>query len=113
VPAPLHDELVNEMTARQAAEVRDLEQYPRDTAGGIMTTEVTSLPETLTVEDAIKELRRLNETLEQMFYVYVVDQRGHLIGVLSMRDLILANPSKTLGQIMRPNVRSVPATMDQ
>lgn len=113
VPAPLHDQLVAEMNAKDAAEVRDLERYPRDTAGGIMTTEVTSLPEDLTVEEAIKELRRLNETLEQMFYVYVVDKRGHLVGVLSMRDLILAKPERQISQIMRSNVRSVPATMDQ
>lgn len=113
VPAPLHDQLVGEMDATEAAEVRDLEQYPSDTAGGIMTTEVTSLPEDLTVEQAIRELRRLNETLEQMFYVYVVDKRRHLVGVLSMRDLILARPERLLNQIMRPNVMSVPATMDQ
>ena len=48
-----------------------------------------------------------------MFYVYVIDRRGHLVGVLSMRDLILASPTTLLRDIMRPNVRSVPATMDQ
>ena len=50
------------------------------------------------------QLRRLNEELEQMFYVYVVDRRGHLVGVLSMRDLILARPAPLLRDIMRPNV---------
>lgn len=113
IPQPLHDQLIQEMDAPDAAEVRRLEQYPPDTAGGIMTTQVTSLPEDLTVEQAIAELRRLNEELEQMFYVYVVDRRGHLIGVLSMRDLILANPAQRLVQIMRPEVATVPATMDQ
>lgn len=78
-----------------------------------MTTQVTALPEDLTVAQAIAELRRLNEELEQMFYVYVVDQRRHLVGVLSMRDLILARPERPLNQIMRHNVMSVPATMDQ
>jgi len=78
-----------------------------------MTTEVTSLAEDLTVEQAIAELRRLNEELEQMFYVYVIDRRRHLVGVLSMRDLILSKPEKRLNQIMRPHVSSVPATMDQ
>lgn len=109
----LHDEIVREMDAEDAADVRRLEQYPPDTAGGIMTTEVTALYEYLHVEQAIAELRRLNEELEQMFYVYVIDQRGHLVGVLSMRDLILAKPARLLRDIMRPNVRSVPATMDQ
>ena len=82
-------------------------------AGGIMTTQVTSLPERISAEQAIAELRRLNEELEQMFYVYVVDKRGHLIGVLSMRDLILAKPATPISRIMRTGVRSVPATMDQ
>src|SRR5256885_6730641 len=113
IPPALHDQLVGEMDAEEAAEVRDLEQYPRDTAGGIMTTEVTSLPEDLTVDKAILELRRLNEELEQMFYVYVVDKRKHLVGVLSMRDLILARPQRKLSQVMRLTIQSVPATMDQ
>ncbi|HEV7299406.1 MAG TPA: magnesium transporter [Tepidisphaeraceae bacterium] len=110
---PLHDRLVDEMDAADAAEVRNLEQYEGDTAGGIMTTEVTALQEVLTVGQAIEELRRLSEELEQMFYVYVVDVRGHLVGVLSMRDLILAKPDRRIAQIMRPNVSSVPVTMDQ
>ena len=113
VSGPLHDRLLAEMPADDAADIRDLGQYPPDSAGGIMTTDVTALPEDLTVGEAISELRRLNEELEQMFYVYVVDRRRHLIGVLSMRDLILARPEKRLHEIMRPNVSSVPATMDQ
>lgn len=113
VEAPLHDQLVNEMAALEAAEVRSLEQYPPDTAGGRMTTNVTALLESLTVQEAIEELRRMSEELEQMFYVYVVDQRQHLVGVLSMRDLILARPSRRLSEIMIPNVAALPATMDQ
>jgi magnesium transporter len=113
VTGPLHDELLREMAAPQAAETRELEKYPPDTAGGIMTTQVTALFEYLTVENAITLLRRLSEELEQMFYVYVVDRSMHLVGVLSMRDLILARRDKRLREIMIPNVRSVPVTMDQ
>jgi magnesium transporter len=113
VSAPLHDELVAELGAEDREEVRQLEQYPPDTAGGIMTTDVTSLYEYISVDDAITLLRRLSQELEQMFYVYVIDRRQHLVGVLSMRDLILALPERRLRDIMIPNVRSVPATMDQ
>jgi magnesium transporter len=113
VPEPLHEALVGEMDKHHADETRELEQYAPDTAGGIMTTEVTALYEYITVDDAITLLRRLNEELEQMFYVYVIDRRKHLVGVLSMRDLILAKPEKRLREIMIPRVRSVPATMDQ
>ena len=109
----LHDEIVREMDPEDAEDVLALEKYPPDTAGGIMTSEVTALYEYLPVEDAIAQLRKLNEELEQMFYVYVIDRRGHLVGVLSMRDLILAKPATLLRDIMRHNVTSVPATMDQ
>lgn len=113
VPQPLHDELLGEMGAQEAAETRALEQYEPDTAGGIMTPEVTALDEDLTIEQAVAELRRLREAVDQMFYVYVVDKRKHLVGVLSMRDLILGNPHKRLSQIMRTSILSVPVGMDQ
>lgn len=113
IPQEKHDRLMEAMDAPEAAEVRRLEQYPPDSAGGIMTTEVTALPEHLTVGQAVEELRRLNEQLEQLFYVYVVDAGRRLVGVLSMRDLILARPDKTLNRIMRTGVHAVPATMDQ
>ncbi len=113
IGGPRHDQIVGDMEPTEAAEVRALERYAPDSAGGIMTTEVTALYEYVTVENAITLLRRLNEELEQMFYVYVIDRRQHLVGVLSMRDLILAAPEKPLREIMIKNVRSVPATMDQ
>jgi len=113
VPDEQHAAILGEMDAEDAAEVRELAKYPPDTAGGIMTTEFTALPEDLTIEEAIVELRRLNEELEQMWYVYVVDRRDHLVGVLSIRDLILARPGRKLHQIMRTRVFTVLATMDQ
>jgi magnesium transporter len=113
VSGPVHDDLMREFSAEDAAEVRHLEQYPPDTAGGIMTTEVTSLFEDLTAQEAIDQLRRLQEEIGQMYYVYVVDRRRHLVGVLSMRDLILTRPDRKLNQFMRPTVTAIPATTDQ
>ncbi|HEY8749166.1 MAG TPA: magnesium transporter [Tepidisphaeraceae bacterium] len=113
LPRQLHDAIVGEMEPEEAEEVRQLEKYPPDTAGGIMSPEVTALQEGYTVQQAVEELRRLSEELEQMFYVYVVDQRKHLVGVLSMRDLILARPERPLSKIMRTEVASVPVDMDQ
>jgi magnesium transporter len=110
---PLHDALVLHLSTAQAAETRQLEQYPTDTAGGIMTTQVTALAANLTVEQAIVELRRVHEQPGQLFYVYVVDDQRRLVGVLSMRDLILASPGSTISQVMIPRVKSVPVTMDQ
>ena len=108
-----HDAIVHEMTEPARLEVQTLEAFPPDTAGGIMTTQVTALYEYVGAGDAIELLRTLHEELEQMFYVYVINRRGHLVGVLSMRDLILARPARLLREIMIPRVVSVPATMDQ
>jgi magnesium transporter len=108
-----HAAIMAEMDAAQVADIRALEKYPSRTAGGMMTSQVTALYERITVDNAITLLRRLNEELEQMFYVYVINRQGHLTGVLSMRDLILAKPTSTLSKIMIRNVRSVPATMPQ
>jgi magnesium transporter len=113
VSGPVHDQLMKEFSAEDADEVRQLEQYPPDTAGGIMTTQVTSLYEDMTAQEAIDQLRRLQEELGQMYYVYVVDRRRHLVGVLSMRDLILSRPERRLNQFMRPTVTAIPATTDQ
>jgi magnesium transporter len=109
----VHDAIVKELDPADRADVALLEQYPPDTAGGIMTTDVTFLDEDLTVEQAINEIRRLSELFEQLFYVYVIDKRRHLIGVLSMRDLILSRPTRRIRQIMRTEVARVPVLMDQ
>lgn len=115
LPADKHDELVAGLDAEDQAEVLLLEQYAPDSAGGIMTPDVTFLYQHLTVANAVETLRKLHQELEQMFYVYVIDGRRHLRGVLSMRDLILARPEQRLREIMIPRdrVRALPADMDQ
>ncbi len=109
----LHDTLVRDMAPAEAAETRQLEQYSARSAGGIMTTEVTALPKTYTVEQAIAELRKIHQKSGQLFYVYVVDDQRRLVGVLSMRNLVLAETNYLLENILIPNVKSVPATMDR
>jgi magnesium transporter len=108
-----HDEIVGELDHAERSEVEQLEQYPPDSAGGIMTTQVSALYEYISIGDAIETLRKMHEELEQMFYVYVIDRHNRLVGVLSMRDMILARPERILRDIMIPRVASVPATMDQ
>jgi magnesium transporter len=113
VSGPLHEELMREFSPQDAADVRALEQYPPDTAGGIMTTQVTSLPEDMTVEQAIAELRRLQgRTGADVLCVRrrSADASGGC-AVDARSDFVA--PEMRLNQIMRPNVTSVPATMDQ
>jgi magnesium transporter len=107
------DRLVDDLPADDANEVRRLEIHPADTAGGLMTTDVTALREDLSVQQAIEQLRKLRERHEQMFYSYVIDARRHLVGVLSMRDLIFAAPERRVADIMICNVHALPANLDQ
>ncbi|NMB35153.1 MAG: magnesium transporter [Firmicutes bacterium] len=97
----------------EAEEIKDLLKYPEDTAGGIMTTDFIALPEDIPVEEAIIRLREVAPEAEIIYYVYVVDYRTRLSGVLSLRDLIAASDGTLLHEIMFRNIISVPAGMDQ
>ncbi|NMB41230.1 MAG: magnesium transporter [Firmicutes bacterium] len=97
----------------EAEEIRGLLKYPEDTAGGIMTTEFISLPEYIPVEEAIIRLREVAPDAETIYYVYIVDSRARLNGVLSLRDLIAAQDGIPLKEIMYHNVISVTTDMDQ
>lgn len=103
-------ELIDE---EEASDFGDLLKYPEESAGGIMTTEYISLPADIPVEDAINRLREIAPEAETIYYVYVVDQTGHLIGVLSLRDLIASTDGTLLKNIMRHHVISVNAELDQ
>ena len=85
----------------KTAEVLALLEYPKDTAGGLMTTEIASLPSGLTTGEAIEALRRLHDELgSNLSYVYVVDDSRRLQGVVSFRDLTFARPGTGLDEVM-------------
>jgi magnesium transporter len=109
IPSALRERLIREMPPSDADEVRRLERYPPDTAGGIMTTEVTALPAHFTVDRAIADLRSRRKEREPVFYAYTVDVDGRLAGVLSMRDLILSDPTTSISEVA---VHAVAVTED-
>jgi Mg/Co/Ni transporter MgtE len=81
--------------------------YEHDTAGGLMTTEFMVFPNDLTVGETILRLREMAETPNMIYYLYVVDREGSwkLEGLISLRSLILADPSKKLEEVMRDDFR--------
>jgi len=109
----LSDEKKEEMIPLMEGQegVSRLMLYEEETAGRIMTTDFLALPEELTVEQAIQKVRGAKE--KEVFYIYVVDKRNHLVGVISLRQLILADPETPLREVMNPDVISVRADMDQ
>jgi magnesium transporter len=107
------DEILALMEREEAAEVRELLGYPEDTAGGIMTTEFVAVPATLTAAETIDRLRELEPDAETIYYVYVTDDEGRLVGVLSLRDLIVAPPDTPISEVMIREPVAVGALADQ
>ncbi|CAN5802178.1 CBS domain-containing protein [soil metagenome] len=89
------------MERDEADEVRQLLGYPEDSAGGIMTTEFIAIPEHLTAAQTIERLRELEPNAETIYYIYVVGEDGRLSGVLSLRDLIVAQPAARVTDFMQ------------
>ena len=88
------------MERDEAEELGGLLAYPENTAGGMMTTEFVAVPADLTAGATIERLRELEPDAETIYYVYVVDADGRLVGVLSLRDLIVARPTTPIGEVM-------------
>jgi CBS domain-containing protein len=109
------DEILALMERDEAEEVQELLGYPEDSAGGIMTTEFISLEDHLTAGEAIDRLRELEPDAETIYYVYITDDEGHLVGVLSLRDLIVAQPDTHIRDVMirEPVAVSVTASQEE
>lgn len=94
-------------------EVLPLLGYPDETAGGLMTTWFIALRRYTTGEQAIQFLRQVKPDTEVPYYLYVVDKNQRLLGVVGLRDLVIASPSTTMEAIMDTNVIYVTAGIDQ
>lgn len=92
--------LLRLMGVEDAAEIRRLLGYKDGTAGGMMTTQFVAVPETFTVRETIEVLRELPEEHPTVHYVYVLDEYDKLVGVLSLRTLVLTDDSKAMHDIM-------------
>lgn len=112
MPEELAEEILNSMQDEYSDEIEQLLAYEEDTAGGIMATEIFSLAEELTVRQAIESLQQATD-VEMVFYLYVTDDHGHLVGVLSLRQLLTVPPNTLLKDIMIKDVISVRTDMDQ
>jgi len=110
----VREEILSHLPESDTESIEELFQYPEDTAGRIMNTNYFALQEDVTVSDAISELQKRGaDATEMVFYVYVVDSRNHLIGVCSLRQLLLVPPSTTVMSVMTHEVVSVNPETDQ
>ncbi|MFP5527417.1 magnesium transporter [Peptococcus simiae] len=94
-------------------DIIELLGYEADTAGGLMTTEFVVVPAFVTAQKAIEMMRAFAPDAETIYYVYVIDGNSHLVGILSLRELIIAGPETAIADIMQTNVMSVNVQDDQ
>lgn len=106
-------DVLEAMGDEEAEAVRRLLVYPPDSAGGLMTQEVASLPMGLTIGEAVERIRQLNDELDDLSYVYVVDDDGRLRGVISFRDLVFGRPGNGLDEAMVADPVAVTAFADR
>jgi len=112
LPEDTRRQVLDSMGTEDSQDLGLLMDYPPDSAGGIMTTEFVSLPASMTAGDAVEALQGLQDA-ETAFYLYVVDDAGKLVGVVSLRHLITSARSTPLSAIMATDVVSVETATDQ
>lgn len=99
------------LNIEEVAELQRMLAFGDASAGAIMNPDIFALEETLSIDDAISRIREAGRQLDTVFYVYVVDEFGHLVGTVSMRDLLLADGARPLREIVDHSVVAVKADM--
>jgi magnesium transporter len=106
-------EKIEEVDPTAAAEVEELAQWPEDSAGGLMTTDYVAVSPGSKVSEVIEKIRNEGTEAETVYYVYVVTRSNQLLGVASLRDILLATPDQLVEDIMTERVHAVSPTTDQ
>ena len=112
LPDELSAAVLDLMGPKESGVVENLLEYDEQTAGRIMNPHVFALSEDMTVGEAITELQT-NRDVEMVFYLYVVDERRHLVGVTSLRRLLLVSPETPLKRIMAADLITARVDTDQ
>jgi magnesium transporter len=113
IPEERRDAIVSRLPDHKRAELHKAELYPESSAGRVMTTSFVALDEKMTAQEAIDSLRSLGDEDESLLYLYVVDEQRALSGVVPIRRLVSAPPSRSIGELMIQDPVHVNAEADQ
>lgn len=113
MPANVVKRILRQADAETRKLINDILKYPEDSAGSIMTTEYVDLRPTMTVADAVKHIKRTGFDSETINTCYVTDEGKHLLGIVSIRAIILAEDETPLSEIMEENVIAAGTLDDQ
>ena len=113
LPQERSEDLLEMMEDEERDEVKILLSYPEDTAGGLMTTDLVTVTPTMSANQAIESVRAQEEEVDDVLYVYVVDEHNHLLGTFSLSELIFAQPRTKVSEFMHKKFVSVNVTDKQ
>lgn len=113
LPIDKAKEILESIEKEEAEDIQELLSHEEDTAGGLMTNEFIAYPPDTTVKEAMERLKKDAETIETVYYIYVIDTDEKLIGVISLRDLILAEQTARLADIMVTKLKTVTPETDE
>lgn len=112
-PQDYRERLLTALPVETKKQIQELLTYPQDSAGRILSTDFLAFHLDLKVKETIQKIRLLAQKGTAMSYTYVVDQENHLVGVINMRDLLIAGGDQTLSEIVRKDIFSVNGFMDR
>lgn len=113
LPAKVVRQLLEQLSPEERQATNLLLGYEEDTAGRVMTPEYISLKQTLTVGETLQRIRQQASRSEIIYYLYVTDASRQLVGIVSLRDLVVSEPEMLLEAIMAKDVVSIHTDMDQ
>lgn len=107
LPTEKAKELLENIGKEDAEDIQELLGHEEDTAGGLMTTEYISYPPDMSVAEALEKFKADAKEAENVYYIYVLDKEERLIGVTSLREMLLSEPDCLLADIMDTNMKTV------
>lgn len=113
LPDEMARKVLDQMPTEASLEVKELLHHKEDTAGGIMALEFVAMPASATVNETIERIREMRDEVEELYYIWVTDEKEKLVGKVSLTDLVLAKGYMTLREIMDLDVHPVHVNMDQ
>ena len=113
LPEDVAQDVIEALPQEDREEVETLLAYPEDTAGGLMQTELVSISEHSKVDEVVSILRSLTEGVGEIFFVYVVDDEGRLVGVLNLGALLLFKGDRPIRDLMKTKIHAVNPEEDQ
>jgi CBS domain-containing protein len=113
LPAEKAKEILEQVQKEEAEDIQELLGHEHDTAGGLMTNEFIAYPPGMTVGEAMESFKKDAPEIEAVYYIYVIDEGERLLGVLSLKDLLLSDPGITLADMMETNLKMLGPEEDE